>query len=367
MGLFDFFKKKKEQKLQQAIEVKIRETPLSVNQDFVSLDTLLKTAIKNSSGLYPHEILILFYIEGFYKEQETFQSFWLYNYGIENVRDILNNLFDRNFIQIGTLESSINLETASSIKEQLKKQNLKVSGKKEELVKRLLNEVSIDVLSGIFTKHPYELTETGKQAISKEEYVLYIHKNNIEDLNIWTMNKMMNEKPYYPYRDKIWGYLNSRLIKHFQDFNFGFYRNCRLHMFNFLMEEKKYIDAIDKLTEVIYFDLNGLSNNFNIKYLDIISQNFFPYETSTLKIASGIIKNLIECKDKLNLSDNDLFKILIQQKNFSNIPLSIFTIEDSAGIAILEINNNQEDLKKIYDNAEIRFKEKYKNVKIKNN
>jgi len=241
----------------------------SVTDEVIPAEKRIKDAIASKHGLYPHEVLVLDYAGSYYTEGNSFQGFWWYRYGVRDVDKCLRSLLDRGFLQIGNLQSTIEKETATVLKEELKKYGLKVSGKKDELVQRLMTEIPHEELNTRFTKRTYQLTELGKQALDEEGYVPYIHRHQIEDLDIWTLNKIIHEPPYMPYRDKIWGYLNKRSMEHFAAGNFGLYRNCRHHMYNFLMEEKNVKDALGMLSEVVFYDLSGLGNNYDPQYLDI--------------------------------------------------------------------------------------------------
>lgn len=173
MGLFDLFKKKAETKqincaqqtvskafipnTQQPIIKVTTEIIPSTPDEVIPVETRVRTAIKSKSGLYPHEVLILDYAQTFYTDQTSFQGFWWYKYGIRNVEDCLKSLYDRGFLKTGSLQTAIEKENGSALKEVLKTFGLKVSGKKGELVQRLLNEVPHDELNKRFAKRTYEL------------------------------------------------------------------------------------------------------------------------------------------------------------------------------------------------------------------
>lgn len=243
-------------------------------EEIVPAEKRMKNAIASKHGLYPHEVLVLDYSRVYYTEGNSYPGFWWYRYGVRDVDKCLRFLFDRGFLKVGDLQSAIALENATVLKEELKKYGLKVSGKKDELVQRLIAEVPHDELNSRFVKRTYQLTELGKQALEEEGYVPYIHRHTLEDLDIWSLNRIVHEPPYMPYRDKVWGYLNKRSMEHFTARNFGLYRNCKHHMSTFLMEENKIRDALGMLSEVVFCNLSGLSNNYDPQFLDICSELF---------------------------------------------------------------------------------------------
>ena len=65
----------------------------------------------------------------------------------------------------------------ADLKEILKQHNLKVSGKKDELIQRLGDNLSMEELEGIFPQKSYELSAEGQKFISENDYVLFYEEN----------------------------------------------------------------------------------------------------------------------------------------------------------------------------------------------
>lgn len=191
----------------------------------------------------------------------------------------------------------------------------------------------------------------------------YIHRHPIENLDIWSLNKIIYEPPYMPYRDKIWGYLNKRSMEHFSARDFGLYRNCRYHMYLFLIEEKRVKDALDMLVEVVFYDLSGLGNNYDPQYLYIYAKNFFPYKESTVTMAPGITNAIIKCQKKLNLTDEELKTAMLDRIKRLSTPLHLFTPEECVDIVFKESRADIDTLTKIYEKARQRFKQSFPEIK----
>ncbi len=335
----------------------------STPKDVIPAEIRIKDAIASSHGLYPHEVLVLDYSHSYYTEGNHYQSFWWYGYGVSNVDALLRSLLDRGFLQVGDLQSAIENENAVVLKEELKKYGSKVSGKKAELVHRLINEVSHDELSVRFTKRMYQLTELGKRALEEEAYVPYIHRHPFEGLDIWSLNRIMYTPPYMSFRDKILDYLYQRGTEHISAGNFGLYRNCRYSMSVLLQEEKRYMDALGMLAEVVFYDLSGLSNNYDPKYLDIYAESYFPYQESSATTAPGIIDAILQCQKELGIVEDELKSELLNHMRRLSAPLHLFTPEECVDIVLGEVCENTEALTKIYSKAKRRFKQKYPSLK----
>jgi hypothetical protein len=373
MGLFDFFKKrdkqneqtsksknKKEFDISSLISVKTEIINRPSELDVVPVEKIIKGMKPNDVGLYPHEILLLSYAPKYYVEGNAYPGFWWYKYGVKDIDKCLISLKDRGFLQVGTLQSAIEKDPAAVLKDVLRDNNLKVSGKKAELVQRLLDEAPEEKLKCIFTKYTYELTDAGGEVLKKEEHIPYIHRHGIEDLDIWSLSeKVKNRKPGFSFRDAIWGYLNERSKVHIQNSDFGLYRNCRFSMSEFVKEEGKLDNAFSLLSEVIRYDLSGLSNGFNMQFMDIYADGYFPYKESIVTMAPGITSRVVDYQEKKGLSDEDLKKKLHNEMSKIKLIFSVFTSDECVEIVLMEIQKDGEGLEKLYNKAKRRFKKEY--------
>ena len=371
MGLFDFLKKEpKQNKHLGGISITVNATApkpptqAEIDAEVIPVETRTKNIIANKQGLYPHEILVLDYAHTFYTSGNSFQGFWWYNYGVRNVQAVLESLVHRGFLQVGDMQSALDKQTASAIKEVLKSHGCKQTGKKAELVQRALNEIPADELNRLFPKRTYQPTELGKAVLSDDSYVPYIHRHSFEGLDIWSMNQLMNTEPHTSFRDKIWSYLNKCSIKHFSEQNFGLYRNCRFSMAQFLKEESKYKDSLAMLSEVVFYDLSGATNNYDPQFLEIYAGGFFPYENSLAATAPGIIAEIVDCQKKLGYSDEELKAALSERMNKLSTPIQLFSIDECIKIVFMERDGDKDGLTRIYAKARQAFKQKYPNIKV---
>ena len=228
------------------------------------------------------------------------------------------------------------------------------------MVKRLTENVDELELSIVFSKRPYSYTEKGKKVLKEYEWIPFIHRHMIEDLDIWNLTEMVQTPPYMSYRDKIWGYLNKRGMEHIGAKNYGLYRNSRFTMSEFVAEENKILDAFSLLCEVIAYDLSGMSNMFDMKYLNIHAKSFFPYKSSVVTMAPGITARAQKYGEKLGWSEDELTKHLLEEFSKYTLPFRLFTNEECTEIVMAEIRGNKDELSSIYAEAEKRFKKKYK-------
>ncbi|GEK92143.1 hypothetical protein [Alkalibacterium kapii] len=229
--------------------------------------------------------------------------------------------------------------------------NLDFHGEKNQLIKRILEDINTNELSRLFTDRTYELTDLGKEVIEKEKHIAYIHRNNIEGLDIWFLNEQVQKHPGYYYKNIVWEYLHNQSLKCYKKSDLEMYRNYRLAMAKFL-EEDGSDTALSYYVEVARLDLSGLSNGFSMKYLEKYVDNYFPYSRSSAKISKEVLEKIKKHKLENVLSDEELKNRVYNLKGRLNLPFSLFTVEQVAEIIIMEIHGDTKGLDQLY--AEVR-------------
>lgn len=363
MEIFNFLSTKNTKsghRNQNNIKNELQGMKRSDKRDIVHVKKTIKHMKPNEAGLYPHEILLLSYAPTYYLGKNSFPKFWWYKYGIKDVDKWLKSLKKRGFLKTGSIESTIRNETTDDLKEVLSANKLKVTGSKAELVKRLLEEVPEEKLNNLFRDRTYELTELGEEVLSAEEHIPYIHRLNIVDLDIWSLNEKVKENPRYYFKDIIWENMNKKSLKYYKHSDFVMYRNCRLSMAEFLEDEGKDDTALMYLAEVVRLDLSGLFDGFSMGDLEDYADSYFPYGKSTATIASGVTEKINKYQEEKDMSDDELKDMLIELMNHLQLPFSLFTVEESADIVIMEIHGEREELKEIYQLIKERFEKEYR-------
>ena len=370
MGLFDFLKGKKDKapepeepvnQPQAQVDVQpqnkagISFRTDSISPDVIPIEKRMRGKEPTCDGLYPHEVLVLSYAHKYFDTDTDFQNFWWYQYGIKDMQGVLQSLTVRGYITRGSIMDAVLAEKLPAIKDALKKHELKVSGKKNELAQRLADSVSEDELSQLFPKRPYAVTEQGAEILKKYEWIPYIHAHRIEDLDIWNLTEMVQTPPYMKYRDKIWGYLNQKSMDYAAASKFGLYRNTRFEMSEFDAEEGKLDWAFHLLCEVIAYDLSGVGNNFDPEFFYMEAAHFFPYEHSIVIMAPGVTNRLFRYGLLLEYDDPDIREKLIEEIGKLSLPYRLFTPEECADIVFAERDKDKEALSRIYENAEKKF------------
>ena len=373
MGLFDFLKKKQAittEKIvpQQSIESSPKSTIQTDAEGIPTLASRIENAFPSSNGLYPHEILMLDYASSYKTSGNSFQNFWKWNYSVLDPQSVLDSLFERGFICRGDATSALKRFVVADLKVLLAQKSAKTTGKKDELISRILETYSREELEVTIPDRNYVLTELGQQELKENEYVPYLHRHHY--MSVWEMNIMLhiNNPSHLRYRDIIWRELNKQSGEHFQNFDFGLYRNTRLSMHDFLVEEKKFKTALHLLCEVISFDLSGLGNGDKpipnndvfrqVKYESRMVNLLTTEDKKEVTVPPGIIGYFERLYKEIGMTPDEFIKYTYEQFAEIHIHDRVFTESECANIILSEIGLEERKILNSRKVAEQRVKKK---------
>lgn len=357
MGLFDFLKKSIG--AQKPVSNQMNVSFSTNSDDTIPVSKRIAGTEPQCNGLYPHEILMLSFAPRYTVGEKSFQGFWWNSYGVNNPESVLESLRNRGFLDVGSVEATINNLKGTELKELLKSHDLKSSGAKADLVNRVITEIPTSELENLYPTRYYILTDIGQETVNKEPCVLYIHQNPVDGLDIFSVSKLVHTQPYLPYRDKIWGHLNNISMQYISRGDFGLYRSCRFRMASFLEEEGKIKDALNMMCEVLFYDANDMMNGFNPQFADIYLDRIDPGFTC---IPPGIVSAVQNYQKQLNMTDDQLLDFIKQSMARINNGLAPFTPDEAFEIVKAKMTGDESKLPKIYSNARSRFKKTY-NIK----
>lgn len=96
-----------------------------------------------------------------------------------DVMKIIKKLIGNNFIFItNTPEIALNYLKVTELKDILRKNNLKLSGKKEELIDRLINSLDDSSLNRLDLPQIYKATSLGKNILEETEYISHFYPHH---------------------------------------------------------------------------------------------------------------------------------------------------------------------------------------------
>lgn len=319
----------------------------------------MKNFYPSRNGLKPAEILMLYYAHNFHNGTNNFQSFWYYEYEIKNPQEILNLLLEKNFIYVTSAKENLKNLTIIQLKEILKELNLKLSGKKTELISRIIENAKNEYLENKITVRNFELTDLGKQELKENEYIPYFHKVKFKyAIDMLWMNQKLHEYPNMKYRDIMWGEFNKRRTVAMDRIKIGDYSGYireGSRMCDFLLEENKYEQALFLLSEATYYDVNIYSESYFANRA--VNEYTFSVEMSIFNIERFEI-----IKEKMNFSDDDFFKKLNFTFSKFYVQNPIISGIDMAGIILTFINCETDILDNFFTDLQKELQEQHKKI-----
>ena len=275
-------------------------------------DFIIKTEKEIPKFSYVGQTVFLDWADGkSIKEKEDYPQYFFYDYGILNCKELHKNMIRENFLQEANIKIILLSKSVDELKKILEEYGLKKSGRKIELVERIIenNDFSkIDVSNSI-----YELSEKGKEFIKKYNYILVLRETSIS-ISEFEKEKAKIENPLST-NDIIWSIYNKHSLRFFYEKDFGLYRNTIFEMANFLRKEGRNKQALLFELKGLYCDLSGKSNNnstepkemlfivntnnilklkdyFSSEMLDSCWQVEFPFHYCNKRIFSDIILDI---------------------------------------------------------------------------
>ncbi|WP_288867892.1 SAP domain-containing protein [uncultured Parvimonas sp.] len=274
----------------------------------------------------------------------NYPHYYQYEYKIKDTKKLHQEFINKGFLIELDIENNIqavlNMMTIAELKELLKTKGLKVSGKKADLVERLL---TINISKNEI--HPkyyvYTLSEKAINYLEKYDFLYKLHQSTYGiELEEYIHNKNELEKAWktnkVKFNDVCWAILNKRTLKYSFNKDYGLLRNNFYDMYVITKSEGK--ANLELLCNVLYIDLSGMENNNSVEDLEIMF-----YKNSPIAPAlSDEIK-------KYKLSD-----IIDALKNVRlNLPFSYFNLNQMINIITDEYNDLIHDVEKLKNTANL--------------
>ena len=258
------------------------------------------------------------------KSNDEYPRKMSYHYGISQPLKKHTQMISGGFLEEGKTTDSLKRLKVDELKEILSQHTLPVTGKKDILIQRIVENIPSSKLD---IDPVYILSPKGREYVEKYAYYTNLdsHLTN-GDISISEFDTLKKEHPYSSNNDIIWQNLNQKDLTYFRNQDYGLLRNNELSRYRILKEENRMQDATYHLLVVFYYDLSGMNNDGIISNYD------------DLLIAPGLIPLLREVK---NFVTPDVIH-KIYQKVY--VPFHYFDIDIFTEI-IYKLLNNDVDLK----------------------
>lgn len=224
--------------------------------------------------LLPSEILLLDHLDGNTVDL-SLPGYFTHEYGID-YQSSLERMIGAGYITFADVEYTLRKCSVQELKELLKNNQLKATGKKDELVSRICSDLPKECLAS-YEKRYFSLTGKGKTFLLENSHVKYFHtmKNQVQ-ISIKEADEYKKHHITASNREIAFALLDERLIKARSEKNWSNLRNTYYSKSVVCFFEKNYRQELEYLIDVCYMD-EKLSERYKL------SDPNFP------AFASGII------------------------------------------------------------------------------
>lgn len=265
-----------------------------VNHKDDSIDPIYQKPLVE--GLLPGEIILMYWLDRKHLDS-SFPGYFKYQYGIDT-KTSAKKLFKKGFVSEASIAESLSSLKVPELKDILRKHNLKVSGRKAELIKRIQHHLSETDMRPFLKQRPLKITEKGQSIIEVYDYIIHAHRYNSQNgtYHVAEAIKFVKETNDKNPRggDIAWALYQKALSKHHRNLDFGLYRNVHSGMAEQLEREEKKKDALMIYLEICILDLSGLGNSGYIMKPDLVF------------LAPGILRNIESLCDEKQIEENSL-------------------------------------------------------------
>lgn len=232
MGLFDFLKPKNTKPM-------VSETPKENKEVIIEIG----------------DVILLHWIHT--SIDTKFPSYFEYDYKI-NPQKHRNMLINLGLLSYQKSYSSLQKLKVPQLKDILQKHNLTISGKKDVLIQRIMenfNELEKDIPESLC------LTEKGQEVIDENELLIRAHKDQF--LDVAKFGTLLHYNPNATYEQLKEAIHREEISTHLKEMNFGLVRNAHHALAEMYETMELYEKALRHYLEVILLDCSGLGNSYN--------------------------------------------------------------------------------------------------------
>lgn len=328
MGLFNFFKKRSSKNIENNREDSSAPSSLKLNFSVQKKTVSIPSKDVNNCDTTFSNVNFLKWINGkvLPSDNSIYPRYMQYRYSITQPLQKHRQMILDGFLTEGNISDSLKKLKVPDLKNILSEHNLHVTGKKDILIQRIIDNVDCSTLN---IPKVFILTEKGENYLNKYYYYVefndYISRNILELSDLSNFDSIKNKNPHLHTNDIVWNILQSKYFEYIKEQDYGLIRNIELSRYYILEKEDKKKDAAYHLLIVFYYDLSGMNNN------GIISRY------SDLFISQSLIQDLRVLKDFI---DNDMIHKIYQR---IDVPFHYFN-ENTFSEIIFNLLNDDVDL-----------------------
>lgn len=277
------------------------------------------------------DVLGLHYLNGQSENYKLDQQFWKYTYSTSSDR-IIQTLIDNDFIALRpNVRQSLSNLTVAQLKEILRENDLKVSGNKPDLIKRIVEELPEEELADKLEK-VWTPTDKGKKLIEETDFIKLVHNkiNHLVSINdiyqLYLDNPSLDSKDILikalenkiRFRGNTEDYINipyalfelSKVCNEYEDFEGQYDYLVRALVSNFLYQQGRYTPTHIMMSYGYFFSHYQIQMMF-IKDL----KNLIYSNESYRKRLKDKVEKYYDPQTIEHFTPEDIYQILIAYMN----------------------------------------------------
>lgn len=278
----------------------------------------------------------------------------------EKPDDLYQNVIDKGLMTIEEQNNhSLQSQTVTKLKELLKAQSLSTSGKKDELIQRILQNFQPEELADYQPTKVYELTPNGKETIDQENYVPLVgdhFEHGVIDFDV------VEEAGYSKHVVNKVEYLNG-LVRY--AYNRAAYLKDYFQMDKALITQVKLDKAFKKvpgeqlqtILGEMYLKLSGLPDlleheDFHkvLNAIDLVSDPVFA------KIPKATIDDITRLQKEVGWTDEQVVAEFENAAGQIQLPDQLFSMAEMSMILRYSLPDNLDAIKKMYADKQKEYK-----------
>lgn len=275
----------------------------------------------------------------------------------QDYKSRVNKLFEQGYLEYGTVKDNLNFLTVTELKEILRTGGQKVSGKKDELVKRITENISVEKYVDRLPRI-YKVSEKGRAELSKGLAYVENQKMQYGFLNseIAAVEKRLETEGNLTPDEVLEDLFVDRIAKYGGTQNYGLLRNNYYNLAQYFKLRKRLDESLRSLLSVIYYDLSGMGNGNSLG----------DYQNLGWALETSVWKEIDTLRTALNLSDEGLMSLFDEALETSvKVPFAYFDTPILKKIILDRLHGETGLLQKykgksqrpLRDNAPIEYKE----------
>lgn len=263
-----------------------------------------------------------------------FPDYWNNTWNTKNPKAIVEQLVSKGFYTIASPREQFDFLKLTELKNIAKNSGLKISGKKEDLINRIVETLTPEQLKPYLKNNFYVLSDKGKVSASDDHFSKFLLANKIELFDYMKLDN--NVKSAWQYKEFLLSNLDNRISNPIKS---EFYANNN-KAYELLIDMGKQDQALPYLVRAYWCLINGCFNYYQPKPIELL---FFTRSWLNKLLNYSDEKFFIDFipkyfvsrfRDMKKVYGDNFFQIVKQELNKLDLPKQFIAKTD--GIRIIQ-------------------------------